>query len=1351
MQSLVLKAKNQTKTNNQDIYFGYDTENKALEIVVEKTSIKPTSEKLFKAWKNRSKNRQVPILVVLIFNERAYLCGPSGEKPPVYSDADISQVERICNSALEEPSRHSANRLLASYLPSLDNQLAGIRNEGFLAANELKYGATKRNDWNKASELAKKSLQGGSKDLLKSLGFILEKNDNFTQFLKFSDKKRALAVLLDSDISPDASNSDFANQSPVSYGLSITSQENLPYLIIQSGGMLRIYPTDSSKGVGRRGRTETYLEINTNVLSDSEAAYLWLIFSGEALKSKGSLNDLIEKSHRFGSELAKGLRSRVYNQVVPDLARGIAKAKQLTDPSKDDLDNIYQLSLTILFRLLFIAYAEDRDLLPYKTNEEYRRNSLQTIANTLAKQTNNTDIDDQSDSYWQQLKQLFKAVDQGNKVWSVPAYNGGLFSIKPEVSRFGLELEKLVLTNTTMLSVLHNLLLSEGEEGIQPLDFRSLSVGEFGSVYEALLETELIFAQEDLVINKKTGLFQPAKTDEEVIIKANTIYAQSTSGKRKETASYYTKSFAVDHLLNSALETALKDHLKRLDAMDDKDAAENFFDIKIADIAMGSGHFLVAAIDQVEIALENYRNKRTLPEVTAELQKLRTSSRKILGDLGEQYEIEDAQLTRRLIAKRCIFGVDLNPMAVELARLSIWIHTFVPGLPLSFLDRNLVIGNSLIGIGTLDEAKEEINKIDDDGELTLNMFPVDTESILGEARKHLEKLALISESTVEEIERERKIWQKAQEAITPAKALFDIISGTRIKDTLFPIKILDNWDTYKTDLYDSRDRSEALEGLDNHNMLHFPVVFPEVFLRQRSGFDVILGNPPWEEITIERDAFWARYFPGLRGSSLSQGEREAHIASISQTHPDLQEKLNQQKKDTKFQRLALVRGPFPGIGTGDPDLYKAFCWRFFNLTNYDGNVGVVLPRSVFSSKGSSEFRKHIFTNSSHIYLFNLKNKKNWVFDNVTEQYTVTLASFHKNSNLPVNNQSEIYVSTICNSYEELKKIQTKSMISLSLKEIASMTEHLTIPLIKSNKSINLLKKMCKQQRIIDHDSDGWCIKAYSELHATNDKKDNKTGQMLMNFESVEQSDDLWPIYAGKSFNLWEPDLGSKTYYAQGNPDTLLPFLQKKRLRQIKNKKSAFFNLNLSSGLETLPCCNYRIVFRDIARATDFRTLITALLPPNRFITNTAPALHFIEGDSYDISYVLGILSSITLDWFAKHFVELHVNLFIFNCLPIPRIELENILRIRVVELAGRLACVDERYADWAVEIGVKYGSLPLKEKNDMIHELDAVVAHLYGLSEEQLTHIFETFHVGWDYQDRLDDTLEHFNEWKQKL
>ena len=116
--------------------------------------------------------------------------------------------------------------------------------------------------------------------------------------------------------------------------MSIARKENLPYLIIKSGGLLRIYPVDSTKGIGSRGRTETFVEINTSILTEEYSGLLWLIFSGNALKSKGTLNDLIESSSRYGAELAKGLRSRVYNQVIPLLCEEIAKGLASSRPSK---------------------------------------------------------------------------------------------------------------------------------------------------------------------------------------------------------------------------------------------------------------------------------------------------------------------------------------------------------------------------------------------------------------------------------------------------------------------------------------------------------------------------------------------------------------------------------------------------------------------------------------------------------------------------------------------------------------------------------------------------------------------------------------------------------------------------------------------------------------------------------------------------------------------------------------------------------------------------------------------------------------------------------------------------------
>jgi hypothetical protein len=156
------------------------------------------------------------------------------------------------------------------------------------------------------------------------------------------------------------------------------------------------------------------------------------------------------------------------------------------------------------------------------------------------------------------------------------------------------------------------------------------------------------------------------------------------------------------------------------------------------------------------------------------------------------------------------------------------------------------------------------------------------------------------------------------------------------------------------------------------------------------------------------------------------------------------------------------------------------------------------------------------------------------------------------------------------------------------------------------------------------------------------------------------------------------------------------------------------------------------------------------VPSEVFITNKGPYLLWPGGDARDEAYLLGALSSLPLDWYARRFVEVSVNFFIFNPLPIPRPATDHPLRRRAIELAGRLASPDDRFAAWAKQVGVACGALAPDEKESMIHELDAVVAHLYGLTEKHLVHIFETFHEGWDYEARLRATLEHFRGWKAR-
>ena len=204
-------------------------------------------------------------------------------------------------------------------------------------------------------------------------------------------------------------------------------------------------------------------------------------------------------------------------------------------------------------------------------------------------------------------------------------------------------------------------------------------------------------------------------------------------------------------------------------------------------------------------------------------------------------------------------------------------------------------------------------------------------------------------------------------------------------------------------------------------------------------------------------------------------------------------------------------------------------------------------------------------------------------------------------------------------------------------------------------------------------------------------------------------------------------------------------LQTKRLRQQRTARSAFSELPRGWALDpdTLPCYYPRIAFRQVARATDSRTVIAALVPGYVVITNAAPYLLWSQGDERDEAYLLGVLSSIPLDWYARRVVEVNLNFHLLNAFPIPRPPRDHPLRRRVEEIAGRLAAVDEAYIEWAKAVGVKVGSVKQHEKDELIFELDAAVALLYGLDGGDVTHIFETFHVGWDYKPRLGAVLAH--------
>ncbi len=1320
----------------------------SLEIVVTQQDDRPTKQRLQRLYKDRRDGRANPILVVTLYNDGmvADVCGPAGEEPPVKRDLNPKQVQRICDTALNKPNRNASQRFLREILDQIDDDMVGLRNQGLLSTHELKVGVPERDDWNDATERGRELLDENSRDLIGELGYEIERLSDQSHILKdVSDgRETAVAVFLQDDESFDYAQDRFTGQSPVSYALNEADKKNIEYVIANSENSLRLYTTNADAGFGSRGRTDTFVEINTDLLTEDDAGYLWLLFSTEALRDDGTLHDIMEQSKDYAASLGERLRERIYDDVIPDLAEAIANARDLEDPTKDELDETYRMALILLYRLLFISYAEDEGFLP-RYNPRYERRSLKQKAHEVHEIVEeDVGFDSSSTTHWDDVMALSRAIHNGHAEWGLPEYDGTLLSSDEDASPAGAKLDSIELTDNQFGPVLANLLVDETQDGYQgPVDFRNIGVRDFGVIYEGLLESELSLAEQPLGVDED-GRYEPVDPEvRKVIVDEGEVYLHGQSGERKATGTYYTKTRFVEHLLDHSLEPALDQHLEHLDELSDNEAAEQFFDIRVADISMGSGHFLVGAVDRIESRLSAYLSERTLPRVEEELDRLRETAEDAFESEEAMPEVERGQLLRRQVARRCIYGVDLNPLATELARLSIWVHTFVPGLPLTFLDYNLVTGDSLAGIGTLDEVSDIL---DLDQQKSLTAFMPGGSDVMDDLRMDIDRIGRLADADASEVREARETREEIEQSLAQTQAAFDILAASRIDDNINPSVVTQD----DVDLTETRSYELMETVLGATDPLHFPAAFPEVFEGGNRGFDVLVGNPPWEEATLEEDEFWMRYEPGLQAKS--QTEQEKSKERLRTERPDLVEQYEARLEEQKRRREILRNGPYPGMGTGDPDTYKAFSWRFWNLLREGGHSGVVLPRSAFSAAGSEELRRHLLSNAQVSDITFLINNREWVFENVHPQYTIALVSFKKES--PDEYTTLPLRGPFPNS-ESFEEGVSREPYKFPVDQAKNWTGSAAFPLLPPEPaSVEVFKQLVTHPPL-DRDEPGeWRARPTTELHATNDKTASD-GTRLMHFVE-DQPDDFWPVFKGASFapsgkERWINDTGVR--YAWADPDVLVDYLDEGRKSKSQHWASPFSEMpdEWVNTRETLPCLNPRVAFRDVTNRTNRRTVCTSLVPPEVFLTNKAPYFLWPRGDEKDEAFLLGVLSSIPLDWYARRFVEISLNYHILNSFPIPRPERNSELWKQVVSLTGRLAAKDDRYSDWANEVGVDFG--PLDEENElrMIYELDAVVAHMYGLSREQLEVIFDTFHEGWDYEQRLSAVLEYYDEWADKL
>jgi hypothetical protein len=1303
---------------------------------------------LRKVWKDRKGSRVNPVVAVHYTDSQAIVMGPGreGAAPSATTIRDVDQLSRILDAALVLEDRHKARQFLDKYLPHAGSPALGVHNSGLLATHALHRASDEREDWGQLSIRGKTLLDQRRRKLMEGLGFQVQQSSQQHSILRVDGEGTAIALFLQPNENPDGWFVErFGSEAPVLYALRMAERENVDWVVITTGPTVRLYPTSTTVGVGRRGRTETFCEVRLDLLSETNAGYLPLLFSSGALKPDGYLKDLIERSADHVAELGKRLRDRIYGNILPRLATGIAEARELDAPTTEDLSQTHDMALTLLFRLLFISYAEDRVLLPYGENEEYTKVALKTLAKTFTPSEENPEIEFNSDSaeLWANVSSIVKAIHDGRDEWSIPAYGGTPFTEDENIKPSGARLAEIELDDSVFGPVLQGLLIDRGaDDEIGPIDFRELSVREFGTIYEGLLESELALATEDLAEDNK-GYYRPASGNDTVVVENGEFYLHN-SGKRKSSASFYTKSFAVEHLLDRSLEPALDEHLARVDAIeDDEEASRLIFDFRVADISMGSGHFLIAAIDHIERKFSNYLSQRPLEGIMDELNRLWRLAAERTGKDAESMGIDHNQLLRRQIARRCVYGVDINPTAVELARVSVWIHTFVPGIPLSFLDWRLRCGNSIIGIATQEEANRIISEHSTQASLFQDWQGDSTDEV-AEIAQQMAEIGEGSDTTLEEVSEAMENYRTTRDRLRPWKALMDVMCASRIDSDIEDKigRVVRNWKGEANSVEQDDIWPTVRETLAANPPFHFQIEFPEVFWRENPGFDVIMGNPPWEEATIEEDGFWTKYVPGLQG--LPQHERDAIRDRWRADRPDLVAQFEAEQRSTEQMRNSLTSGAFPGMETGDPDLYKAFCWRFFLLLREGGQMGVVLPRSAFSVLGSAPFRRQLYENATFRDLTFTENKAGWVFDEAEHRYTIGLVAIEHST---PNEDAVVPVRGPYNSFSAYRTGLLTDAVPIPVSVIVGGSDAVAIPLLPTHDIDHALAAMAQMRTHPRFDADisgEFRFRPVAEFHATHDKP-----HMI-----VEENppNDVWPVYGGKSFDIWDCDTG--VYFAHIDPEVAQTELNRKRAKP--NRRSAFYEMSEEwrTTPSALPCLNARIAFRDVTRSTDTRTTRIALLPPNRAITNKGPYLLKIRGDEIDEAFILAIMASTQFDWFSRRYVEINLNFFILNPLPIPRPEQDDPLRLRAIQLAGRLAAHDSRLSNWAAAVGVECGELNTDEKRVMVMELDAVIAQLYGLSERQLESIYRTFHHdgtvdGEPWQERFDAVIEHYRRWSE--
>ena len=1026
---------------------------------------------------------------------------------------------------------------------------------------------------------------------------------------------------------------------------------------------------------------------------------LWLLIHAsrfgaeDAPASDCALERWREAGMRAGTTARNKLRENVEDALLA-LGQGFLDAnpglRQRLDEGAIAMPVFFEQLLRIVYRMIFLAVAEDRDLLhPPGTARAVKELYADNYGFAyLRDRSSRRSAHDHHQDAWEGVKIVFKALEHGEKVLGLPAL-GSLFArgLTPD-------LDGAQLPNRALLGAMFKLAWLLDSERRVRINWRDMATEELGSVYEGLLE--LLPTREN---EGRTFTFAGGN--------------EARGHARKVSSSYYTP----DNLVQCLLDTALTPVLDQAEA---ESGAEGILDLNIIDPACGSGHFLLGAARRMATRVAQIRNP----------------------------DAPDYNAAMRDVVRNCIHGVDRNPMAVELAKVALWIETVEPGKPLGFLDANIQCGDALLGVFDLKELEAGIPNdaykvlASDDKETAKHFARRNAAEKAGQGMfdfgsgtgglpparlaAQMDDLRHLPEDTVIQVQEKRQrfaawIRDPRRYATNVACDLFmaafimpkvggvPTSAGSAMIPTTSHVRARLNGGNIYGPL-----EGAAVDIAANAKVFHWPLAFPEVIVG-KGGFDVVLGNPPWDAMSPDAKEFFAVYDPDVR--FMAPNDQEARYTELKQDvsiaqawakyQDDLYRAAHFMRKSGRFTLFAEGN-----LGKGDFNVYRMFTELAFKGVKSGGVAAQIIPEGFYNGANAAALRSHIYQKMHLHALITFENTRQVWFDIDSRQKFCLYAATRGGTT------SEIPAAFKINSESKLAALDGTFPFKIPLSLIRELSPAaLAVPEFADPRDVSIARKLQSRLPSFGADISRANLRDYMrEIDMGNDR------------ETFGEVTDGVPVFEGRMVDAF--DYRAKAYVSGRGRQAVwddLPF-------DSPNKAiNPQWRISVSDIPDKLGRCwrDYRIGFCDVASPSNSRALVSAVIPPNVVCGHKVPTLSFEPYDDLLNLLWVGLANSFCVDFLARQKVALTMSYTILDSLPLPRQFGNTPVEFSIAGLAARLACAGPEMAGlWdRVASALKLQGGPTEDpslRRKLRAQLDVYVARdFFGLTKSEMRYLLD--------------------------